>query len=66
MNVFDAIYQRRAIRHFDPTHRFTKAEFDQLIELGMQAPSSFNLQHWRVVNVTDPDLRKQVRSAAWD
>ncbi|MBA4118587.1 MAG: nitroreductase family protein [Candidatus Puniceispirillum sp.] len=66
MHAFDAIYQRRAIRHFDPTHRFTKEEFDQLIELGMQAPSSFNLQHWRVVNVTDPDLRKQVRSAAWD
>jgi nitroreductase len=66
MNAFDTINQRRAIRYFDPTHRFTKEEFDQLIELGMQAPSSFNLQHWRVVNVTDLDLRKQVRSAAWD
>lgn len=66
MNTFEAIKQRRAVRYFDPTHRFTQEEFDQLIDLGMQAPSSFNLQHWRLVNVTNPELRKQVRAAAWD
>lgn len=66
MNTFDAIRQRRSVRHYDPTHRFTAAELDQLIELGMQAPSSFNLQHWRVVNVTDPALRKEIRAAAVD
>lgn len=66
MNTFEAIKQRRAIRHFDPTHRFTNEEFDQLINLGMQSPSSFNLQHWRLVNISDPELRKKVRAAAWD
>lgn len=65
MDTFEAIRQRRAIKHFDPTHRLTKSELDQLIDLGMQAPSSFNLQHWRLVNVTDPELRKQIREAAW-
>lgn len=66
MNTFEAINQRRSIRYFDPEHRFTKQEFDHLIDLGMQAPSSFNLQHWRLVNVTNPELRKQIRVAAWD
>lgn len=66
LSAIDAIRQRRSVRSFDPSHRFTAAELDQLIELGMQAPSSFNIQHWRVVNVTDPALRKQIRAAAVD
>ena len=66
MDAFQAIKERRSIRYFDTTHHFTAEEFDQLIDLAMQAPSSFNLQHWRLVNVTDHALRKQIRAAAWD
>jgi nitroreductase len=32
----------------------------------MLAPTAFNIQHWRFVVVTDPELRKQIRAAAWD
>jgi nitroreductase len=66
MNTLDAIRQRRAIKHFDPAHQSTKDETQQLIELAMQSPSSFNIQHWRLVNVTDKALRTQLRAAAHD
>ncbi|NBO18096.1 MAG: nitroreductase family protein [Proteobacteria bacterium] len=66
MHTFEAINQRRSIRHYDPAHKISQGELDQLVELAMQTPSSFNIQHWRIVNVTDPALRKQVRAAAWD
>ena len=66
MNIFDAIHQRRAIKHFDATHQFSKEETAQLLELAMQSPSSFNIQHWRLVNVTDKALRSQLRAAAYD
>jgi nitroreductase len=66
MDTFEAINTRRSIRHYDPSHRFTAAEFDKFIELAMQTPSSFNIQHWRLVNVTDPALRAEIRAAAWD
>jgi nitroreductase len=66
MNTLDAIRQRRAIKHFDPAHQFTKDETQQLIELAMQSPSSVNIQHWRLVNVTDKALRTQLRAAAHD
>lgn len=66
MDTFEAINTRRSIRHFDPSHRLTPAELDQLVTLAMQTPSSFNIQHWRLVNVTDPALRQQIRAAAWD
>jgi len=66
METFEAINTRRSIRHYDPTHRFTQAEFDKFIDLAMQTPSSFNIQHWRLVNVTDPSLRAQIQAAAWN
>jgi len=64
MNTFDAIRERRSVKYFDPSHQFTQQETDQLIELAKLAPSSFNIQHWRLVNVTDKTLRAQLRAAA--
>ncbi|MFM2168193.1 MAG: hypothetical protein RIS79_2564 [Verrucomicrobiota bacterium] len=66
MNTLDAIHARRAIKHFDPSHRLTDEETRQLLTSAMQAPTAFNLQHWRFVTVTDPELRKQIRAVAWD
>lgn len=66
MNTLTAIEQRRAIKHYDPAHRFTAAETRQLLELAMKSPTAFNLQHWRFVVVSDPALRQQIRAAAWD
>lgn len=66
MDTFDAIRERRAVKHYDPSHEISKSEFDQLIDLAMQAPSSFNIQHWRLVNVTDKTLRAKLREAAFN
>lgn len=66
MNVFEAIEARRAIKHYDPEHRLTEQETRQLLEAAMQAPTAFNIQHWRFVNVADPEVRKQIRAVAWD
>ncbi len=62
MDTFDAIYGRRAHKHFDPEHRFTAEEETKLFEAAIQAPTSFNIQHWRFVNVKDPEKRKQIRA----
>jgi nitroreductase len=62
MDTFDAIYQRRAIKQFDPAHRFTKDEETKLLQAAIQAPTSFNIQHWRFVLVRDPDLRQRIRT----
>ncbi len=61
MDVLDAIYQRRAIKHFDPDHRMTPEEEKKLLEAAIQSPTSFNIQHWRFVIVRDPDLRMKIR-----
>lgn len=61
MNTIDAIYQRRAIKHFDPSHKLTDVEERKLLEASIQAPTSFNIQHWRIVILRDPDLRARIR-----
>jgi nitroreductase len=66
MHVFDAIRQRRAIKHYDPDHRMTDGEIEQLFDLAIQAPTSFNMQNWRFCLVRDPELRQQIRAAAND
>jgi len=62
MDTFDAIYQRRAIKAFDPEHRLTGEEETKLLEAAIQSPTSFNIQHWRFVILRDPELRRKIRT----
>lgn len=66
MDTLEAIRSRRAVKAYDPTHQFTSEEEALLLDLAMQAPSSFNIQHWRIVNIVDPGLRKDIRGVAFD
>jgi nitroreductase len=66
MDAFQAIYERRAVKHFDPEHVFTDDEEQTLMEAAIQSPTSFNMQNWRFVLVKDKALRQRVREAAWD
>jgi hypothetical protein len=44
IDTFDAINQRRSVKAFDPTHRFTAAEKTKLLEAAIQSPTSFSMQ----------------------
>ena len=65
MDTLEAIYQRRAIKFFDPEHEMTPEEETTLMKAAIQSPTSFNMQNWRFVLVKDKALRQQVREAAW-
>jgi nitroreductase len=66
MDTITAIQSRRSIKHYDATHQMGEEEIRKLLGLAMQAPTAFNIQHWRFVLVRDPELRKQIRAVAWD
>jgi nitroreductase len=44
----------------------TDEEVNKLLSLAVLSPTAFNIQNWRFVVVTDPELRKQIREVAWD
>ena len=62
METIDAIFQRRAVKHYDPDHVMPDADIHKLFEAAIQSPTSFNIQNWRFVVVRDKELRKQIRA----
>ena len=66
MDTFTAIETRRSIKHYDPDYTIGQDEIDKLMSLAILSPTSFNIQNWRFVLIQNPDLRQQVRAAAWD
>lgn len=66
MKTFEAIRARRAVKHFDATHRLSEAEIEQLFSLAVLSPTAFNIQNWRFVAVREPALRAAIRGAAWN
>lgn len=66
MNVTEAIETRRSVKHYDATHEMPESDLAELIRLTKLAPSSFNMQNYRLLVVRDPELRQQIRAVAWD
>ncbi|MEM7672697.1 MAG: nitroreductase family protein [Verrucomicrobiota bacterium] len=66
MNVIEAIEERRSIKHYDPDHSMPESDLAELIRLTKLAPSSFNMQNYRLLVIRDPELRGEIRAAAWD
>jgi len=66
MDTFEAIAQRRSVKQYDPNHRLSQAEIDQLMSATILSPTAFNIQNWRFVLVEDPQLRADIRKASWN
>ena len=66
MKTIDAIKQRRAVKNFDPEHIMSREEINQLMALARLSPTAYNQQNYRFVLVSNPELRKKIRAAAWD
>ncbi len=66
METFTAISERRSIKQYDPSHEMSEAEISQLLEATLLSPTSFNMQNWRFVVVTDSEKREAIKAAAWN
>ncbi|MGJ3249368.1 MAG: nitroreductase family protein [Elainellaceae cyanobacterium] len=64
LDVPTAILQRRSIKNFkaDP---IPSDLLKQLVELTIAAPSSWNLQDWRIVIVQSDEKKQALSDAAW-
>ena len=66
METITAIKERRSVKHYDPAHEMSEAEINALLELALLSPTSFNMQHWRFVVVTDTEKLAAIQAAAWN
>lgn len=63
--VLELIRRRFSAEEFDPARRIERAEIRRLVEDATRAPSSFNIQHWRFVAVSDPQGKERLKRAAF-
>lgn len=66
MDTFEAIEKRRAVKHFDPNYIITKQEIDKILSAAILSPTSYNIQNWRFVVVTDKETKARLRQASWN
>ena len=63
--LIQALNWRYATKVFDPAKKISEADLRTLEESLVLTPSSFGLQPYRFLVVTDPALRARLREASW-
>jgi nitroreductase len=64
MDTIEAIRTRRSINFFEPGLELSEERLRELVELANLAPSSFDLQPWRVIVVKDAERKRALRKCA--
>jgi len=62
--IIDDMNWRYATKKFDPKKEITKKDLDELLETLRLSPSSYGLQPWKFLVITDEKLRKDLRDNA--
>jgi nitroreductase len=65
-NIIDALNWRYATKAFDKDKKLSESQLMAVTEAMRLSASSFGLQPWKFIVVTDPEIRKALRAAAWD
>ncbi len=65
-DVLTPLRRRYATKAFDPARTIDPATWAALEEAAVLAPSSYGLQPWNFIVVTDPAVRKQLHPASWN
>lgn len=66
MDVIQAIKERRSINFFETGKEIPDDKMKELLETANLAPSSFNLQPWKVIVVKDQEKKKILRQCAFN
>lgn len=66
METIQAIRERRSINFFQTDEKISEKKLRELIEIANLAPSSFNLQPWKIIAVKDPEKKKALRKCAFN
>ena len=63
--LLESLNWRYATKQFDPTRKISADDWTTLEQALVLTPSSFGLQPWKFVIVSNPDLREQLVAVSW-
>ena len=64
-SLAQAIRERRSTPSFDG-EPIPASDLRQILDAGLHAPSSYNMQPWRFIVVQNPEQKKRLRAAAYN
>ncbi len=66
MTLIDSLHWRHATKKFDAQKKVSDADVSAVLEAARLAPSSYGLQPWKFLVITDPVIRAALREKAWN
>lgn len=66
MNFLDALISRHACKLFDDTREVSEEDKKLIVEFGRQSPSSFGIEPWHFIVISDKSLRERLKPACWN
>ena len=57
---------RHACKIFDETKKISDKEMHYILEAGRKSPSSFGMEAWKFLVITNEALKAELRAACWD
>lgn len=66
VSFFNVLNERRSVRKYDSSFVISPEEIREILEIATKAPSSSNMQPWRFLVVTDPELKKKLHPIAFN
>jgi nitroreductase len=64
-NYLEILNHRHACRNFDANSQLTSAEREFILDCARLSPSSFGLEPWHFLVITNTKLRQELLSACW-
>ncbi len=64
-DVINALTWRRAVKVFDTTKKVREQDLATILEAGRLSPSSYGIEPWKFIVVTNPEIREQLVLAAF-
>ena len=62
----EAIDFRHACKIFDETKKVSTEDMNYILEAGRKSPSSFGMEAWKFLVITNEELKAKLRPACWD
>lgn len=62
----EALAFRHACKIFDETKKINDEELTYILEAGRKAPSSFGMEPWKFLVITNKELKEKLKPVCWD
>jgi len=66
MNFLDIMDYRHACKEFDSSKKISNEDIHTILEVARKSPSSFGMEPWKFLVITNEKLKEQIRPLCWN